>query len=142
ILSARTSFIGLIFQLVLLSSYAFFVVFKYKKSKKFLLIIAFIVSSAMLGFINGDYFIKYNFKHYCKVSGLADKDDFTESTYSVLNRFKSIEEGNSKGRLKIWKNTITIIKDNPWLGYGIGNHKLAIMRVETKQKSNFVVSDH
>lgn len=142
ILSARTSFIGLIFQLVLLSSYAFFVVFKYKKSKKFLLIIAFIVSSAMLGFINGDYFIKYNFKHYCKVSGLADKDDFTESTYSVSNRFKSIEEGNSKGRLKIWKNTITIIKDNPWLGYGIGNHKLAIMRVETKQKSNFVVSDH
>lgn len=142
ILSARTSFLGLILQLVLLSTYAFFVVFKYKKSKKFLVIIAFIITSAMLGFFSGDNFIKYNFRNYCKVSGLADKDDFTESSYTVSNRFKSIEEGNSKGRLKIWKNTITIIKENPLLGYGVGNHKLAIMKVEAKQKSNFVVSDH
>lgn len=142
ILSARTSFLGLILQLVLLLGYALLVVFKYKKSKKFLFIISFIITSALLGFFGGDYFIKYNFKHYCAESNVAKTYDLTEDSYSVSNRFKSIEEGNSKGRLKIWKNSIAIIKDKSWLGYGVGNHKLAIMKVEASQKSNFVVSDH
>ena len=142
ILSARTSFIGLIMQLTLLFAFALFIVLKQKKSKKIIVLSLIIISSALLGFVGGDRFLKYNFNRYCVSSHNAQKYDLTEDSYSVSNRFKSIEEGNSKGRLKIWRNTITIIKDNPIKGYGVGNHKLAIMKVETPQKFNFIVSDH
>lgn len=142
ILSARTSFIGLVIQLVLLFAFALFMVIRLKKSKKIIFISLIIISSALLGFVGGDRFLKYNFNRYCVSSHNAQKYDLTEDSYSVSNRFKSIEEGNSKGRLIIWKNTISIIKDNPIKGYGVGNHKLAIMRVEAPQKFNFVVSDH
>lgn len=142
ILSARTSFLGLVLQLVLLAVFSLFIFFRCKKTKKILIITTIIIGSALLGFFSGDAFIKYNFKHYCAESNVAKKYKLTENSYSVSNRFKQIEEGNSKGRLKIWKNTITIIKQNPWLGYGVGNHKLAIMKVETPQKFNYVVSDH
>ncbi|MBP1646236.1 MAG: hypothetical protein H6Q16_1811 [Bacteroidetes bacterium] len=142
ILSARTSFIGLIMQLTLLFAFALFIVLKLKKSKKIIFLSLIIISSALLGFVGGDRFLKYNFNRYCVSSHNAQKYDLTEDSYSVSNRFKSIEEGNSKGRLKIWRNTITIIKDNPIKGYGVGNHKLAIMKVETPQKFNFIVSDH
>lgn len=142
ILSARTSFLGLIFQLILLAGYSLFIFFRLKKSKKILIITAFIIGSALLGFFSGDAFIKYNFNHYCVKSNVAKVYNLTENSYSVSNRFKQIEEGNSKGRLKIWRNTINIIKQNPWLGYGVGNHKLAIMKVETPQKFDYIVSDH
>lgn len=142
ILSARTSFIGLVLQLVLLLCYCIFLVLRLKKSKRLILTIVFLIGSALLGFFAGDSFIKYNFKHYCAETSVAKTFEDDENPYSVSNRFKSIEEGNSKGRLIIWKNSIAIIKDKPWLGYGVGNHKLAIMKVETSQKANYVVSDH
>lgn len=142
ILSARTSFIGLVMQLFLLFAFALFIVLRLKKSRKIIFLSLIIISSALLGFVSGDRFLKYNFNRYCVSSNIAQKYELTEDSYSVSNRFKSIEEGNSKGRLKIWKNTISIIKDNPIKGYGVGNHKLAIMRVETPQKFNFIVSDH
>ncbi len=142
ILSARTSFIGLVLQIVLLLGFSLFIILRLKKSKKILILSLIITTSSLLGFVGGDRFLKYNFNKYCKKSNIAEKYDLTEDTYSVSNRLKSIEEGNSKGRLIIWKNTIAIIKDNPIKGYGVGNHKLAIMRVETPQKHNFIVSDH
>ncbi|MCK9164150.1 MAG: O-antigen ligase family protein [Bacteroidales bacterium] len=142
ILSARTSFLGLVFQLSLLLGYSIFVVLRFKRSKNLILTIGFLIGSALLGFFAGDSFIKYNFNHYCAKTSIAKSFGSKDSPYSVSNRFKSIEEGNSKGRLIIWKNTVSIIKDKPWLGYGVGNHKLAIMRVEASQKPNFVVSDH
>ncbi len=142
ILSARTSFLGLIMQLTLLFAFALFIALKLKKSKKIIFLSLIIISSALLGFVGGDRFLKYNFNRYCISSNIAQKYELTEDSYSVSNRFKSIEEGNSKGRLKIWKNTISIIKDNPIKGYGVGNHKLAIMKVEAPQKFNFIVSDH
>ncbi|MFA7082054.1 MAG: O-antigen ligase family protein [Bacteroidales bacterium] len=142
ILSARTSFIGLGLQLGLLLCYCIFVVLRLKKSRKLIIAIGFLIGSALLGFFGGDSFIKYNFKHYCAKTSIAKTFEKDVNPYSVSNRFKSIEEGNSKGRLIIWKNSIAIIKDKPWLGYGVGNHKLAIMKVEAAQKANYVVSDH
>lgn len=142
ILSARTSFLGLILQLILLGVYTLFLFFRFKKSKKILVISTTLIFSALLGFFSGDAFIKYNFKHYSDKGNVAKIYNLTEDSYSVSNRFKSIEDGNSKGRLKIWKNTFTIIKEKPWLGYGLGNHKLAIMKIEAPQKFNYVVSDH
>ena len=142
ILSARTSFLGLMFQLILLGAYSLFLFFRFKRQKKILFISAMLICSAILGFFSGDAFIKYNFKHYSYKENISKIYNLTEDSYSVSTRFKSIEDGNSKGRLKIWKNTITIIKEKPWLGYGLGNHKLAIMKIETPQKFNYVVSDH
>lgn len=142
ILSARTSFIGLVLQMLLLIGFSIFIILRLKKSKKILIFSLLIITSSFLGFVGGDRFLKYNFNRYCVKSNIAEKYDLTEDTYSVSNRLKSIEEGNSKGRLIIWRNTIAIIKDNPIKGYGVGGHKLAIMRVEAPQKHNFVVSDH
>lgn len=142
ILSARTSFIGLILQLVLLFGYSIFVVLRHRKSKTLILTIGFLIASALLGFFAGDLFIKYNFKHYCAQNNIAKTFEKDVSPYSVAYRFKTIEDGNSKGRLIIWRNTISIIKDKSWLGYGVGNHKLAIQKVEAAQKHNYVVSDH
>ncbi|MDR0971332.1 MAG: O-antigen ligase family protein [Bacteroidales bacterium] len=138
ILSARASFIGLIFQLILLSCF----IILFFKGKKRILFSFIVVIFAIFGFISGDWFIKYNFNRYGKKSEATKIYHLKEDSYALSTRFKSIEERNSKGRLKIWRNTISIIKDKPLLGYGIGNHKLAIMRVETPQKANYIVSDH
>jgi O-antigen ligase len=128
ILSTRTSFIGLFIQIISLTVFII-ISQKRRKWKSFLIILI-----ALFGLVCGNQFITFNYNHYAK------KD--VENFYTLNSRFESIAEGNSKGRLKIWKNTLTIIKENPLLGYGIGNHKFAIMKAEAPQKINWVVSDH
>ncbi len=136
ILSTRSSFLGLFLQLSILAFYGIFYKIKtrklsiiFKHSKLYLLICL----VGVAGFVLGDVFIKYNFNHYSKI---------TTNNYSIEARVSSITEGNSKGRLLIWKNTCEIIKQSPYIGYGVGNHKLAIMKVECAKKHDYVVSDH
>lgn len=136
ILSTRSSFIGLFLQLAVLCFYGVFYQIKsrklslvFKHSRLYLLICLVAVS----GFVLGDVFLEYNFSHYSKIE---------TNNYSIGARVTSIAEGNSKGRLLIWKNTCEIIKQSPLLGYGVGNHKLAIMKVECAKKHDYVVSDH
>jgi O-antigen ligase len=136
ILSTRSSFIGLFLQLALLAFYGIFYKIKsrklsiiFKHSRLYLLICL----VGIAGFILGDAFLKYNFNHYSKIK---------TNNYSIEARVNSIAEGNSKGRLLIWENTSQIIKQSPLIGYGVGNHKLAIMKVECAKKHDYVVSDH
>lgn len=136
IISTRSSFIGLFLQLTVLSLYGAFYLVRSKNlktifnhAKPYLLI----VIIALSGFFLGDAFLKYNFEHYSKIK---------TNNYTIEARVSSIAEGNSKGRLLIWQNTSEIIKQSPWIGYGVGNHKLAIMKVECAKKHDYVVSDH
>ncbi|MDR1005556.1 MAG: O-antigen ligase family protein [Bacteroidales bacterium] len=127
ILSTRTSFIGLILQLAALTSY---IMYRKRKIWKNLII----VLVAVAGFACGDLFIEFNYNQFTA--------KHNQNQYTLSSRFESIAEGNSKGRLRIWKNTFEIIKQKPLFGYGVGNHKLAIMKVEAPQKTNWIVSDH
>lgn len=136
ILSTRSSFIGLFLQFAILAFYGIFYKIKTRKlsiivkhSRLYLLICL----VGLAGFVLGDAFIKYNFNHYSKIK---------TNNYSIEARVSSIAEGNSKGRLLIWENTSQIIKQSPLIGYGVGNHKLAIMKVECAKKHDYVVSDH
>ncbi len=134
ILSTRSSFIGLIFQAVILLVYGVYSILKVNSSKKAILGFVLPLLAIGLGFFFGNRFIEYNYEHY------AAKN--VKNNYSVDERFKSIAEGNSKGRLLIWQNTAEIIKEKPLSGYGVGNHKLAIMKVECAKKHDYIVSDH
>ncbi|MCH3923541.1 MAG: O-antigen ligase family protein [Bacteroidales bacterium] len=134
IISTRSSFIGLALQMMILLAYLFVSYFRFHRDKKYLIKIALVIVVALFGFFIGNKFIEFNYKHY------AVKN--VKNLYTVSQRVKTIEEGNSKGRLLIWKNTIKTIKQKPIIGHGIGNHKLAIMKVEAQQKKDFVVSDH
>lgn len=134
IISTRSSFIGLFFQLIILFAYALVSYFRFHKTKKYALQFGLVILVALFGFFLGNKFIEYNYNHYAK------KD--VKNFYTVGARVKTIEDGNSKGRLRIWKNTIAIIKMKPITGYGVGNHKLAIMKVECAKKMDYVVSDH
>ena len=134
ILSTRSSFIGLIFQAVILLVYGVYSILKVNRSKKAILGFVLPVLAIGCGFFSGNRFIEYNYEHF------AAKN--VKNNYSVDERFKSIADGNSKGRLLIWKNTVEIIKEKPLSGYGVGNHKLAIMKVECAKKHDYIVSDH
>ena len=134
ILSTRSSFIGLIFQAVILLVYGVYSILKVNRSKKAILGFVLPVLAIGCGFFSGNRFIEYNYEHF------AAKN--VKNNYSVDERFKSIADGNSKGRLLIWKNTVEIIKGKPLSGYGVGNHKLAIMKVECAKKHDYIVSDH
>lgn len=134
ILSTRSSFIGLIFQAVILLVYGVYSILKVNRSKKAILGFILPVLAIGCGFFSGNRFIEYNYEHF------AAKN--VKNNYSVDERFKSIADGNSKGRLLIWKNTVEIIKEKPLSGYGVGNHKLAIMKVECAKKHDYIVSDH
>jgi O-antigen ligase len=136
ILTARASFIGLFLQIALLAFYGVFYKIKsrklsviFKHSRLYLLICLIVVA----GFVCGDAFVKYNFNHHSKVKVY---------NYSLETRLTSIAKGKSSGRDVIWKNTCEIIKQSPWIGYGVGNQKLAIMKEECAQKKNYIVSDH
>lgn len=134
ILSTRSSFIGLIFHAVILLVYGVYSILKVNRSKKAILGFVLPVLAIGCGFFSGNRFIEYNYEHF------AAKN--VKNNYSVDERFKSISDGNSKGRLLIWKNTVEIIKEKPLSGYGVGNHKLAIMKVECAKKHDYIVSDH
>lgn len=134
ILSTRSSFIGLIFHAVILLVYGVYSILKVNRSKKAILGFVLPVLAIGCGFFSGNRFIEYNYEHFA-----AKK---VKNSYSVDERFKSIADGNSKGRLLIWKNTVEIIKEKPLSGYGVGNHKLAIMKVECAKKHDYIVSDH
>jgi O-antigen ligase len=134
ILSTRSSFIGLFMQLTILIAYAIVSYFRNNKKKDYIIRLGLIVIVALVGFFAGNKFIEYNYNHYAKKN--------VQNFYTVGARVKTIEDGNSKGRLTIWKNTVQLIKTKPLLGYGIGNHKLAIMKVETAKKMDYIVSDH
>lgn len=134
ILSTRSSFIGLIFHAVILLVYGVYSILKVNRSKKAILGFVLPLLAIGCGFFSGNRFIEYNYEHFA-----AKK---VKNSYSVDERFKSIADGNSKGRLLIWKNTVEIIKEKPLSGYGVGNHKLAIMKVECAKKHDYIVSDH
>ncbi len=134
ILSTRSCFIGLGMQLAVLTAYGLYSFAVKHKSKRELLRFALPIALAIAGFFAGNSFIEYNYNHYAKKN--------VKNNYSVEARFSSIAEGNSKGRLLIWKNTAEIIKQKPISGYGVGNHKLAIMKVECAKKHDYIVSDH
>lgn len=134
ILSTRSSFIGLIFHAVILLVYGAYSILKVNRSKKAILGFVLPLLAIGCGFFSGNRFIEYNYEHF------AAKN--VKNNYSVDERFKSIADGNSKGRLLIWKNTVEIIKEKPLSGYGVGNHKLAIMKVECAKKHDYIVSDH
>ncbi|MFV0502186.1 MAG: O-antigen ligase family protein [Bacteroidales bacterium] len=142
ILSARTSFLGLIMQGVILIGFITYYHLKHKPNIKLIKPSIIILLAIGSGLLAGDGFVKFNFEHFARHSKAAEVYNFDTNNYTVASRLRSIEEGNSKGRLIIWKNTIEIIKSKPILGYGVGNHKVAIMKVEAKKKPNFVVSDH
>ncbi len=131
ILSTRSCFIGLIFQTVVLVVYG---VYYFVRKKKSVLAIVLLLLGMGVGFFAGNGFIKYNYNRYSAKN--------VKNNYSIDERFKSISDGNSKGRLLIWENTLEIIKREPISGYGVGNHKLAIMQVECAKKHNYIVSDH
>ena len=131
ILSTRSSFIGLALQLIILAAYGIYSWFRFKN--RTFVKLSLIAAVAIVGFIIGDLFIEYNFNHFSKIK---------TNNYTIDARIGSIAEGNSKGRLVIWKNTSEIIKQSPWTGYGVGNHKLAIMKVECAKKADYIVSDH
>lgn len=134
ILSTRSSFIGLMFQAVILLVYGVYSILKVNRSKKAILGFVLTLLAIGCGFFSGNRFIEYNYEHFA-----AKK---VKNSYTVDERFKSIADGNSKGRLLIWHNTIEIIKEKPLSGYGVGNHKLAIMKVECAKKHDYIVSDH
>ena len=134
ILSTRSCFIGLGMQLTVLAVYGLYSFAVKHKSGKELLRFGFPIVLAVAGFFAGNSFIEYNYNHYAKKN--------VRNNYTVEARFSSIAEGNSKGRLLIWKNTAEIIKQKPLSGYGVGNHKLAIMKVECAKKHDYIVSDH
>lgn len=134
IISTRSSFIGLGLQIAFLIAYAIYAFFAFDRKKSVFVRFLVPIVIALAGFFSGNAFIKYNFEHYAK--------NKTVNNYTVGARLDSIAEGNSKGRLLIWHNTWEIIKQRPWTGYGVGNHKLAIMKVECAKKSDYIVSDH
>lgn len=134
ILSTRSCFIGLGMQLAVLAVYGLYSFVVKHKSGKELLRFGLPIVLAVAGFFAGNSFIEYNYNHYAKKN--------VRNNYTVEARFSSIAEGNSKGRLLIWKNTAEIIKQKPLSGYGVGNHKLAIMKVECAKKHDYIVSDH
>ncbi|MDO5760105.1 MAG: O-antigen ligase family protein [Bacteroidota bacterium] len=133
IISTRSAYICLVLNVLILLIYSLLYLVRLRKRSYFLkscLIILFLIG----GFVLGGYFVTYNYAH-----GKHKQ----ENSFDVSQRIKETGTGkSSKARIGIWKNTITIIKERPFSGYGVGNYKVAIMKVETPQKHNFQVSDH
>ena len=133
ILSARSTYLGIILQIVLLVAFVVVLFFK-DKNKKYILKSLLIIACVVLGFVSGGKFVTYNYNH---------GEHKQKNEFDVSQRIKETGTGkSSKVRKIIWKNTLEIIKEKPLCGWGVGNHKIAIMKVETKQKGNFIVSDH
>ncbi|MBQ9254261.1 MAG: O-antigen ligase family protein [Bacteroidales bacterium] len=133
IISTRSAFVCLALNIIIMIIYSFVYFFRFK-TKSYLIKTSLIVVLLLGGFVLGSFFVTYNYKH----SEHKQKNEF-----DVTQRIKETGTGrSSKVRLIIWRNTSQIIKEKPLFGWGAGNHKLAIMKVETPQKANFIVSDH
>lgn len=133
IISTRSAFICLGLNILILFAYSIFYLLRFKR-KQYLLKTSLIFVLLLGGFVLGSYFVTYNYAH---------GNQKQENEFAVAQRLKETGTGkSSKIRLLNWKNTITIARERPIHGWGIGNHKIVIMKIETPQKNNFVVSDH
>ncbi|MBR1770104.1 MAG: O-antigen ligase family protein [Bacteroidales bacterium] len=133
IISTRSAFVCLALNIIILIVYSV-VNFLHLKKKDYLFKALLICVLLLGGFVLGSYFVTYNYKHGGHKQANA---------YAVSQRIKETGTGkSSQVRIGIWKNTIAVAKQRPVLGYGAGNHKIVIMKEETPQKSNFIVSDH
>lgn len=133
IISTRSAYLCLVLNIIILLVYSLMYLIRLKKRtylfKSFAIIIC-----LLGGFVLGGSFVTYNYKHGSHKQ---------ENAFDVSQRIKETGTGkSSKARIKIWKNAITIIKDKPLTGYGVGNYKIAVMKVEAKQRPSFMVSDH
>lgn len=133
IISTRSAYLCLVLNIIILLVYSLMYLIRLKKRtylfKSFAIIIC-----LLGGFVLGGTFVTYNYKHGSHKQ---------ENAFDVSQRIKETGTGkSSKARIKIWKNAITIIKDKPLTGYGVGNYKIAVMKVEAKQRPSFMVSDH
>lgn len=133
IISTRSAYLCLLLNIVILLVYSLAYLIRLRK-KTYLFKSLAIILCLLGGFVLGGSFVTYNYEHGSHKQ---------ENAFDVSQRIKETGTGkSSKARIKIWKNAITIIKDKPLTGYGIGNYKIAVMKVEAKQRPSFIVSDH
>lgn len=59
-------------------------------------------------------------------------------TAPVTERLATITASNPSDRLYIWKNTLKLIGEDPLLGVGIGNWKVAVLKYENMTSPDFV----
>lgn len=61
----------------------------------------------------------------------------------IVNRFQGVpEEYAQNGRLSIWRDTMTLIRQHPWLGTGFGTFPIAYTAVQTTFLGQFVNHAH
>ncbi len=133
IISTRSSFVCLGLNIIILFVYSLFYLLRFKKYAYLLKSLG-IFALLLGGFVLGSWFVTYKYAH---------GNHKQENEFAISQRIKETGTGkSSKVRLGIWKNTVAVAKEKPLKGWGVGNHKIVIMKKETPQKNNFVVSDH
>lgn len=125
-MSARAFYLGLI---LLTIAYSAFLIIRYRQTreKSFLKILAIFSISLVLAFLV-----------FTIVQSTLYPQSKSRYNQGFTGRIASVTEDNAGGgRLKFWKMTTELIKENPVLGVGLGNWKIVILEKENPMKSGF-----
>lgn len=102
---------------------------KYKVLKRILVLcIILIISYLTLIAINNNFVID------------KDGNKISKNETSISSIKATIGSGGN-GRLKIWENSLSIVKDNPIIGVGFDNFVLAYSNPKVENKLNLVLTD-
>ena len=120
LLSTRTFYLGLIFLTLSLLIYSFSCYVKTKNKKYLLFVLTYIAGLV----------ITFGISVFIQQSLFPKKNDIY--TQDVTERFNTIgtSDHSAGERLAAWKNSFTLIRENPFLGVGTGNWKIAELRLE------------
>jgi putative inorganic carbon (hco3(-)) transporter len=124
-LSARAFYIGSI--ILFLVYVPFLGISYYRKNEKRQLL--YLLISLAIIITMGFVFFTFALKHFYPKSNQSD--------YNFITRLKTAVRGEP-ARIASWGRTVELIKENPLLGVGTGNWKVAVLKYENPLKEDYV----
>lgn len=126
-MSTRAFYVG---SIVILICYLVFTGIRYQRKnsfKRFLTVTLSMVAAIVIGLSLYTATLKY----------LYPKDYQDIYTVGFLDRLKTVAQGEGL-RAGSWNRSVRLIEENPLLGVGCGNWKVAVLKYENPEKSNYV----
>ena len=109
--------------------FLFLYIKKYRILKRSLVLLIILVISYLILMLMNNNFI------------VDDKGNKISKNESSISSIKKTVKSGGNGRLKIWENSLDIVKDNPIIGVGFDNFEFAYPNPKIENKLNLVLTD-
>ncbi len=122
-MSSRTFYLGLVLLLVVFLSFSIIRYFQ-SRDKNYLTVFLQYISALVIAVIIFSFVQGFLYP--------GQKEGYTTNITERLSTVSNVKEPSRDLRLRAWKNTLQLIRENPLLGIGTGNWKIVELKMENQ----------